>query len=78
MPQAVHTGGGFVHLVTTMPLASAMSTTTVMSTAVAARAATVALRLAFASKRTVKYKGMGHVKIFVEFEENMLKKKRGS
>ena len=50
VPQAVRTGGGFVHLVTTAAATSAVSTAAVTLTAVTARAATVALRLALASR----------------------------
>ena len=50
VPQSVRTGGGFVHLVTTTAAPSAMSATAVTLTAVTARAALVALRLAFASR----------------------------
>ena len=49
MPQAVRTGGGFVHLIAAAATASAVSATTAVAT-LALRAAPVALRLAFASR----------------------------
>ena len=49
MPQAVRTGGGFVHLVASPATASAMSATAAILTGTT-RATLMALRLAFASR----------------------------
>ena len=50
MPQALRTTGGFVHLITTTAAPSALSAASVSLTAMATRAAAVALRLALASR----------------------------
>ena len=49
MPQAVRSGGGFVHLITATATTSAISTATALA-AITTRATALALRLALASR----------------------------